>query len=114
MSHGNRLTATSKERNITNQLQSYNTDDEITLIGQLEQSYDDDGYLTAKTLPDGSRYTFDYNTLGALTDATLPDGTTICYITDPLNRRIAKEINGTITCTKHFGLDVYRNHTLFT
>ncbi len=95
--NGNRLTATSKERNITNQLQSYNTDDEITLIGQLEQSYDEDGYLTAKTLPDGSRYTYSYNTLGALTDATLPDGTQIHYITDPLNRRIAKEVNGTIT-----------------
>ena len=36
------------------------------------------------------------NTLGALTDVTQPDGTRIHYITDPLNRRIAKEINGTI------------------
>ncbi len=95
-SNGNRLTATSKERNITNQLQSYNADDEITLIGQLEQSYDEDGYLTAITLPEGSRYTYSYNTLGALTDATLPDSTQIHYITDPLNRRIAKEVNGTI------------------
>ena len=35
--------------------------------------------------------------MGALTDATLPDGTKIHYITDPLNRRIAKEVNGTVT-----------------
>ncbi len=28
---------------------------------------------------------------------TLPDGTTIHYITDPLGRRIAREVNGTIT-----------------
>ena len=28
---------------------------------------------------------------------TLPGGTTIHYITDPLNRRIAREVNGTIT-----------------
>ena len=34
--------------------------------------------------------------MGALTDVTLPEGTTIHYITDPLNRRIAKEVNGTI------------------
>jgi len=63
---------------------------------KLEQSYDEDGYLTAKTLPDGSLYTYSYNTLGALTDVTLPDGTQIHYITDPMNRRIAKEVNGTI------------------
>jgi len=49
-----------------------------------------------KTTPKGTT-TYTYNTYGALTKVILPNNTTIDYILDPLNRRIAKEVNGTIT-----------------
>ncbi len=75
---------------------SYTLDDQLEVYGDNSYSYDDDGFLTQKTTPNGTT-AYTYDTLGALTDATLPDGTTIHYVTDPLNRRIAREVNGTIT-----------------
>ncbi len=37
-----------------------------------------------------------YSSTGELLSVTLPDGTTISYIQDPLGRRAAKKVNGTI------------------
>ncbi len=74
---------------------SYTLDDQLEVYGDNTYRYDDNGYLIEKTTPEGTT-SYDYNTLGALTDVILLGGTQIHYITDPLNRRIAKEINGTI------------------
>ena len=52
--------------------------------------------MVEKTTPQGTT-TYSYNTLGALQEVKLPDSTTIKYILDPQNRRVAKEVNGTIT-----------------
>ena len=74
---------------------NYTLDDQLIVYGQNSYRYNDDGYLIKKTTPEGTT-AYSYNTMGALTDVTLPNGTQIHYITDPLNRRIAKEVNGTI------------------
>jgi len=91
--NGNRKSATIN--NTTSQA-SYTLDDQLEVYGNNSYRYDDDGYLIEKTTPQGVT-TYNYNTLGALTDITLPDNTTIHYITDPQNKRVAKEVNGTIT-----------------
>ena len=75
---------------------SYTLDDQLIVYANNTYRYDDDGYLIKKSTPKGTT-TYSYNTMGALTDVNLPNGTQIHYITDPLNRRIAKEVNGTIT-----------------
>ncbi len=92
-SNGNRQSATVYG---TTTAASYTLDDQLEVYGDNSYSYDDNGFLTQKTTPNGTT-AYTYDTLGALTDATLPDGTTIHYVTDPLNRRIAREVNGTIT-----------------
>ena len=75
---------------------SYTLDDQLIVYGDNSYRYDNDGYLVEKSTPKGTT-TYSYNTMmGALTDVALPDNTQIHYITDPLNRRIAKEVNGTI------------------
>ena len=73
----------------------YTLDDNVIVYGDNTYRYDDDGYLVEKTEPKGSTQ-YVYNTLGALTDVTLPDGTQIRYHQDALNRRVAKEVNGTV------------------
>jgi len=39
---------------------------------------------------------YDYSSRGELLSVTLPDGTFIEYVHDPLGRRIAKKVNGTV------------------
>ena len=92
-SNGNRKSATINGIETT---ASYTLDDQLKVYGKNSYRYDDDGYLTEKTSPEGTT-AYTYNTFGALTDVALPDETAIHYITDPLGRRIAKEVNGTIT-----------------
>ena len=108
-SNGNRILATSKRRGVINQLQSYTPDDQIKLIGQLEQTYDEDGYLKTKTLPDGESYTFTYGTRGELKEATTTTSTgsvtVISYQHNALNQRVSKEINGT-TVEKYLWQDL--------
>ena len=41
--------------------------------------------------------TFDYSSRGELLSAILPTGDTISYQHDPMGRRVAKRVNGTIT-----------------
>jgi RHS repeat-associated protein len=54
-----------------------------------------DGFLTRKT--DGAEVTaYGYASRGELLRVDLPDGRTIEYVHDPLGRRIAKKIDGTI------------------
>ncbi|WP_052296594.1 RHS repeat domain-containing protein [Nitratifractor salsuginis] len=91
--NGNRKSATLYGKHYEG---STTLDDALQVYGDNTYRYDEDGYLIEKTTPQGTT-TYTYNTLGALTEADLPDGTRIHYLLDPLNRRIAKEVNGTIT-----------------
>jgi RHS repeat-associated protein len=92
-SNGNRQSATVYGKHYEGH---YTLDDALTVYGDNSYRYDEDGYLIEQTTPKGTT-TYTYNIQGALTKVVLPGNTTIRYILDPLNRRIAKEVNGTIT-----------------
>ncbi|MBN2179211.1 MAG: hypothetical protein JW743_07250 [Deltaproteobacteria bacterium] len=83
-------------RGITGRTFAYSDEDHLLTAGTVTYKYDLDGFLTAKT--DAEEETlYDYSTRGELWGVTLPDGTNIDYVHDPLGRRIAKEVDGTIT-----------------
>ncbi|GBC62894.1 hypothetical protein DENIS_3878 [Desulfonema ishimotonii] len=74
----------------------YDDADCLTGIGDADYEYDEDGFLLRKT--DGADVTlYDYSLRGELLSVSLPDGRFIEYVHDPLGRRIAKKIDGTIT-----------------
>ena len=74
---------------------SYDASDRLLTAGDSTYAYDADGYLQTKTTPDGVT-TYTYDTRGALRSVSLPDSRLIEYTIDPLGRRIAKSINGTV------------------
>ena len=74
----------------------YTLDDQTEVYGDNTYTYDEDGQLVSKQSSSGTT-TYTYNTYGTLTGVTLEDGTTIKYHLNPLNQRIAKEVNGVIT-----------------
>jgi RHS repeat-associated protein len=83
-------------RGIASRTFAYSDEDHLLTAGTATYQYNPDGFLTTKT--DGTEEThYDYSSRGELLGVTLPDGTTIDYIHDPLGRRIAKRVNGTIT-----------------
>ncbi|GBC59934.1 hypothetical protein DENIS_0876 [Desulfonema ishimotonii] len=74
----------------------YDDADCLTEIGDADYEYDADGFLLRKT--DGADVTlYDYSLRGELLSVSLPDGRFIEYVHDPLGRRIAKTVDGTIT-----------------
>jgi len=93
--NGNRVKTTSKLRGVTDEVQTYNSDDQIRLIGAVEQSYNDDGYLVEKKLPNGDIYSFEYGTLGELKKVITPIKT-IEYLHNANNQRVAKKVDGVI------------------
>jgi RHS repeat-associated protein len=83
-------------RGIAGRSFSYDDEDHLLVADSVIYSYNLDGFLAAKT--DGSDLTiYDYSSRGELLSVMLPDGRTIEYVQDPLGRRIAKKVNGTIT-----------------
>ncbi|MEW6067670.1 MAG: RHS repeat-associated core domain-containing protein [Nitrospirota bacterium] len=87
--NGNRLTD-------SNRTYSYSTEDHIITAGNDTYQFDVDGFLTSKTTASDTT-TFNYSSRGELLTVTLPNGNVVSYDHDPLGRRIAKRINGTIT-----------------
>ncbi len=59
-------------------------------------TYDDDGYLSAKSSPQGTA-TYRYGSKGELREVTLEDGSVITYLHNANNQRVAKKVNGEIT-----------------
>ena len=92
---GNRLTESNDLRGV-NKSYSYSTEDHIITAGTDTYQFDTDGFLTSKTTSAGTT-TYNYSSRGELLSATLPDGTAITYDHDPMGRRIAKRVNGTVT-----------------
>ena len=83
-------------RGISGKSFTYSNEDHLLTAGTDIYQYDLDGFLTSKT--DGTDVTtYDYSSRGELLGVTLPDGRIIEYVHDPLGRRIAKKVNGTIT-----------------
>ena len=74
---------------------SYSVEDHLLSAGDTTYQYDVDGFLTNKT--NGTNQTsYIYSSRGELLSVTQP-GRLIEYVHDPLGRRIAKKIDGTIT-----------------
>jgi len=83
-------------RGRTDRSMSYSDEDHLLTAGNVTYNYDSDGFLTTRI--DGADITrYSYSLRGELLNVRLPNGTFIEYIHDPLGRRIAKKINGTVT-----------------
>ncbi len=94
--NGSREYETNTLRGITGRTLAYSDEDHLLTAGGVSYQYDRDGFLTSKTEGAGSTgYT--YSSRGELLNVALPDGTYIEYENDPLGRRIAKRVNGTMT-----------------
>ncbi|MBT7698039.1 MAG: sugar-binding protein [Desulfobacterales bacterium] len=83
-------------RGISSEYLSYDEEDRLLNTDDTSYTYNEDGYLTTKVK--GTETTsYSYSSRGELQEVTLPDNTVIGYVHDPLGRRIAKKVNGTIT-----------------
>jgi RHS repeat-associated protein len=82
-------------RGISGRNFTYSEEDHLLTAAGTTYQYNLDGFLTQKT--DGTNITqYVYSSRGELLRIDLPDGRIIEYLHDPLGRRIAKKINGTI------------------
>jgi RHS repeat-associated protein len=93
---GTRVYEMNRLRGIAGRSMSYSVEDHLLSAGSATYQYDVDGYLAAKT-QGGSVTTYTYSSRGELLRVAPPDGIVIEYVHDPLGRRIAKKVNGTIT-----------------
>ncbi len=90
--NGNRASATVNGVTTT---ASYTLDDQLEVYGDNTYYYDEDGYLTEKTTPEGTT-TYNYGTLGELKSVDTPT-LSIEYLHNAANQRVAKKVNGVIT-----------------
>jgi RHS repeat-associated protein len=93
--NGNRTFDTNAFRGTSNRSYSHSPEDHVLTAGADTYQFDADGFLTARITSAGTT-TFTYSARGELLGATLPDGKVISYDHDPVGRRIAKRVNGTI------------------
>ncbi len=92
--NGNRLTEINTLRGV-NRSYTISVEDQVITAGTDTYQFDVDGFLTQKTTSAGT-ITTTYSSRGELLSATLPSSAVITYDHDPMGRRIAKRINGTI------------------
>ena len=93
--NGTRSYEVNSRRGITGRSLDYSDEDHLLTAGDTIYTYNLDGFLTSKT-QGADITTYTYSSHGKLLRVTLPDGTFIEYVHDPLGRRIAKKINGTL------------------
>ncbi len=93
--NGNRILETNVFKGVTDMTYTYSIEDHLLTAGSDTYQFDPDGFLTQKTTSAGTT-TYKYSSRGELLEVTLPDGTVISYDYDPMGRRIAKRVNGTI------------------
>jgi len=74
---------------------SYDDQDRLSSYGSTTYNYTANGELQSKINGDQTT-SYSYDVLGNLIHVTLPNGTNIDYIVDGANRRIGKEVNGTL------------------
>lgn len=91
-SNGNRLSFTGPGGMVNG---TYDNQDRLLQYGSTSYTYTANGELASKS-NSGQTTTYDYDELGNLTAVTLPDNTQITYLIDGQNRRIGKQINGTL------------------
>ncbi|MDL1973176.1 MAG: sugar-binding protein, partial [Deltaproteobacteria bacterium] len=93
---GTRIYENNVLRGISERDYVYSDEDCLLTAGGVSYEYNADGFLTTKT--EGADVTiYDYSSRGELLGVTLPDGTLVDYLHDPLGRRIAKKVNGSVT-----------------
>jgi RHS repeat-associated protein len=93
-SNGNRLT---KVAPTGTQSGTYDDQDRLLTYNGNTYSYTANGELLSKTsLQSPASSLYSYDALGNLRSATLPNGTTIAYVIDGENRRIGKQVNGSL------------------
>jgi RHS repeat-associated protein len=82
-------------RGISGRILTYSAEDHLLTAGTKTYQYSPDGFLVRRI--DGTSLTsYTYSSRGELLKVALPGGTVIEYVCDPLGRRIAKRVNGTI------------------
>jgi len=98
--NGTRIHENNTLRSVTRDL-TYSDEEHLLTVSNIptedttSYQYEFDGFRLSKT--DGSGTTqYTYSTLGELLKVILPDGRVIEYIYDPLQRRVAKKINGAV------------------
>jgi RHS repeat-associated protein len=92
--NGNRLSTTTPSGTVTG---SYDPQDRLTQYGTVAYTYTANGSLASKIDSSTSKTTiYSYDDLGNLTRVVQPDGAQITYLIDGQNRRIGKEVNGTL------------------
>ena len=90
-----RTSETNTLRGLANRAYAYDAEDHLTSAGQAGYTYDLDGFLTGKTV--GAATTqYQYSSRGELLRVDLPSGGVVEYAHDPLGRRIAKKVGGTV------------------
>jgi RHS repeat-associated protein len=92
-SNGNRLSFTGPGGSLN---ATYDNQDRMTQYGGATYAYTANGELQSKTVA-GQTTNYQYDTAGNLMAVTLPAGTQIAYLVDGENRRIGKQVNGTLT-----------------
>jgi RHS repeat-associated protein len=93
--NGTRISEVNTLRGITGRSFTYSDEDHLLDAGGIQYQYDADGFLLTKT--NGTEKTeYSYSSRGELIQVKLPDGRVINHIHDPLGRRIAKVVNGSI------------------
>ncbi len=93
--NGNRTLETNTARGITNKVYDYTNEDHIISAGSDLYVFDDDGFLVERVSAAGTT-TYDYSLRGELISVDLTDGRSVTYEHDPMGRRVAKEIDGTV------------------
>ncbi|MDF1594107.1 MAG: peptidoglycan DD-metalloendopeptidase family protein [Desulfobacterales bacterium] len=93
--NGTRVYEMNTLRGIAARSFSYDAEDHLLTVDAVNYQYDLDGFLTTRT--NGADVTtYDYSSRGGLLSVSLPDNRFIEYVHDPLWRRIAKKVNGSI------------------
>jgi RHS repeat-associated protein len=76
---------------------AYNPRGQLRLVTDKSGGSNGPNANNAPNVPYSRQTQFNYDLVGNLVSVTLPDGKAIDYLTDGLNRRVAKKINGQLT-----------------
>jgi len=91
--NGNRITGNTPQRNVPAAQISYDTQDRLRTYAPYTYTYTNNGELQTKTDSTTSQtQTYAYDARGNLLSVATQGGTTISYVVDGMNRRVAKKI----------------------
>jgi RHS repeat-associated protein len=74
---------------------TYDEQDRMLTYGDAAYGYSDAGTLQTKTV-NTDITTYNYDAAGNLRGVTLPDGTVVSYLIDGINRRVGKQVDGSL------------------